>query len=155
MKTWQVLVVDDDTDGREVVGLILRFHHITCVGVPDADEALDKLDGVDGVIIDLNLPGMDGWSLLKRIRPDITIILGELPREQELDAMRAMSDYLEGKTYQITAPYPPGMQHGHAYLADVRALHQTVRHRAEGVRVSIDFRFRTTDRGYQIGRAHV
>ncbi|MFN8372972.1 MAG: response regulator [Anaerolineae bacterium] len=68
MKTWQVLVVDDDTDGREVVGLILRFHHITCVGVPDADEALDKLDGVDGVIIDLNLPGMDGWSLLKRIR---------------------------------------------------------------------------------------
>ena len=41
------------------------------------------------------------------------------------------------------------MQHGHAYLADVRALHQTVRHRAEGVRVSIDFRFRTTDRGYR------
>jgi hypothetical protein len=80
---------------------------------------------------------------------DITIILGELPREQELEAMRAMADYLEGKTYRITAPYPPGMQHGHAYLADVRALHQTVRHRAEGVRVSIDFRFRTTDRGYR------
>lgn len=80
---------------------------------------------------------------------DITIILGELPREQELEAMRAMGDYLEGKHYEITTPYGGALQHGHAYLADVRALHQTVRHRAEGVRVSIDFRFRTSDPAYR------
>jgi hypothetical protein len=80
---------------------------------------------------------------------DITIILGELPREQELEAMRAMDDYLDGKAYKITTPYTGAMQHGHAYLADVRALHQTVRHKAEGVRVSIDFRFRYSDRAYR------
>jgi hypothetical protein len=80
---------------------------------------------------------------------DITIILGELPREQELEAMRAMDDYLDGKQYKITTPYEGALQHGHAYLADVRALHQTVRYKAEGVRVSIDFRFRTSDRVYR------
>ena len=80
---------------------------------------------------------------------DITIILGELPREQELEAMHVMDDYLDGKTYKITTPYAGAMKHGHLYLADVRALHQTVRHKAEGVRVSIDFRFRTSDRGYR------
>lgn len=80
---------------------------------------------------------------------DITIILGELPREQELEAMRAMDDYLDGKRYEITTPYEGALQHGHAYLADVRALHQTVRYKAEGVRVSIDFRFRTRDPVYR------
>ena len=73
----------------------------------------------------------------------------KLPRELELESMRAMDDYLDGKQYRITTPYEGALQHGHVYLADVRALHQTVRHRSEGVRVSIDFRFRTSDRVYR------
>ncbi len=70
MKNWQLLVVEDDPDGREVVGRILRYHRIPFNATANAEDALQMLDSQEctGVIIDLNLPGMDGWSLLGEIK---------------------------------------------------------------------------------------
>jgi DNA-binding NtrC family response regulator len=70
MKNWQLLVVEDDPDGQEVVGRILKYHRIGFHTTGNAEDALKILESekLNGVIIDLNLPGMDGWSLLGEIK---------------------------------------------------------------------------------------
>jgi hypothetical protein len=81
---------------------------------------------------------------------NITIECGEMAAEQELEAMRVLPDYLEGRMYKMIKPYDDvHMQHGSVYLCDARLLHQTVRRKRENVRVSIDFRFRMSDMEYR------
>lgn len=79
----------------------------------------------------------------------IYVECAEMPRELELGAMRAMSDYDEGRDVPAVVPYEGGMKLGHLYVADARLLHWTVRKRASGVRVSVDLRFRFNDRAYR------
>ena len=68
--SWRVLVVEDEPDGREVVSEMLKLFNIAVDAVSSAEDALNYLvtTHYSGVIIDLHLPGMDGWSLLKAIR---------------------------------------------------------------------------------------
>lgn len=74
---------------------------------------------------------------------NITIEAGEMPREMELAAMRVMSDFDEGKDIPMVVSYDNAkLQHGTMYFNDARGLHQTVRRVSDGVRVSVDFRFR-------------
>jgi hypothetical protein len=67
-KNWKLLVVEDDPDGQEVVSRILRYHSIPFEAASNGEEALAQLSDCTGVIIDLNLPGIDGWSLLNEIK---------------------------------------------------------------------------------------
>lgn len=74
---------------------------------------------------------------------NITIEAGEMPRELELPSMRLMSDFNEGADVPKVFAYDDAkMQHGTMYFNDARGLHQTVRRVSEGLRISIDFRFR-------------
>ncbi len=74
---------------------------------------------------------------------NITIEAGEMPREMELPAMRVMSDFNEGKDIPMVVSYKEAqLEHGTMYFNDARGLHQTVRRKSEGVRISVDFRFR-------------
>lgn len=70
MQEWQLLVIEDDADGQEVVHRMLQHHGINSVGVGSGEEALHLLEEhhFTGVIIDLHLPGIDGWRLLQAIR---------------------------------------------------------------------------------------
>ncbi len=70
MTDQRILVVEDDTDGQEVVARMLRFHRLDFDVVGTAEEALDALSQAQysAAIIDLALPGMDGWALLNNIR---------------------------------------------------------------------------------------
>jgi hypothetical protein len=73
----------------------------------------------------------------------ITIEAGEMPKEMELSQMRTMSDFDEGSDVPMVVKYTDAqLQHGTMYFNDARGLHQTVRRKAEGVRISVDFRFR-------------
>jgi hypothetical protein len=74
---------------------------------------------------------------------NITIEAGEMPREMELQAMRVMSDFDEGRDIPMVVSYTEAqLQHGTMYFNDARGLHQTVRRKTEGLRISLDFRFR-------------
>ncbi|OLP16553.1 hypothetical protein BST81_20360 [Leptolyngbya sp. 'hensonii'] len=74
---------------------------------------------------------------------NITIEAGEMPREMELSAMRVMSDFDEGRDIPKVVSYSDAqLQHGTMYFNDARGLHQTVRRTSEGLRISVDFRFR-------------
>lgn len=70
MDSMHFLVVEDDPDGQEVVGRMLRHQRISFDGTYTAEDALERLasSAYDMVIIDLQLPGMDGWTLLSTIR---------------------------------------------------------------------------------------
>jgi CheY-like chemotaxis protein len=74
MNHWYILLVEDDPDGQEVVMRILRHHHIAVDIVHSAEDALAHLSENEytAAIVDLALPAMDGWSLLKTIHQNAT-----------------------------------------------------------------------------------
>ena len=70
MDNWRLLVVEDDVDGQEVVSRILRHHKIPFDVASSGEDALHMLtqNTYTGAILDLSLPGMDGWTLLDTMR---------------------------------------------------------------------------------------
>jgi two-component system NtrC family response regulator len=80
MSVGRILVVEDDDCLRRVTQAQLeKYGHETAVSV-DASEALAVLERqpIDLVLTDLNLPGMSGLELLRRIRaeyPDVSVVI--------------------------------------------------------------------------------
>jgi DNA-binding response OmpR family regulator len=69
----RILLVDDDPAFRRLCGLALEKEGIEIVSVGSSAEALKVLDGVpdalfDLMLIDMELPGMKGWELVKLLR---------------------------------------------------------------------------------------
>lgn len=70
MAEWHVLLVEDTADSAEVVELILTHHNIPHTTARSAEEALELLATLQPtmILVDLALPGMSGWELLKVLR---------------------------------------------------------------------------------------
>ncbi len=70
MTNWHALVIEDEMDSAEVVGRILKFHRISYAVASTAEEALDLIESEQPnlLIVDLALPGMDGWQFLNAVR---------------------------------------------------------------------------------------
>ena len=66
----RVLIVDDSVSMRQMVGFTLRQGGFEVVEAGHGQEALDKLAGasVDLIITDLNMPVMDGITLIRNLR---------------------------------------------------------------------------------------
>lgn len=77
----RVLLVDDHTLVRAGVRRILEAHSNLAVDdVPDGEEALHRLrhGGVDVMVLDLTLPGRDGFQVLreaKAMAPDLKVLV--------------------------------------------------------------------------------
>lgn len=69
---WKVLVVEDTDDDLAMVSKILNFHGIQVYVARNGEQCLDVLPDVDPhlVMLDLSMPGMDGWQTLAAIRSD-------------------------------------------------------------------------------------
>jgi two-component system, cell cycle response regulator DivK len=67
---WKVLVIEDEHDSMELVQGVLSYHGIDSIGVSSAEEALEALKDIKPtlMIIDLQLPKLDGWGFLKQVR---------------------------------------------------------------------------------------
>ncbi|MFS0869251.1 response regulator transcription factor [Paenibacillus xylanilyticus] len=65
-----IMVVDDDPHIRELVGHFLEQEGWHVVEAVDGVDALTKLDEqkVDLVVLDIMMPGMDGWELCLELR---------------------------------------------------------------------------------------
>ena len=70
--TLPILIVEDDPDGQALVSHVVQHLNITSEVVGDGEQASQKLfrsgQSYRAVIIDLALPGKDGWELLEDIR---------------------------------------------------------------------------------------
>ena len=66
----RVVVIDDDTDTLEIVGRMLRDHGAEVVAVDHPGAALATILGVmpDVLLIDIAMPGLDGVSLIRKLR---------------------------------------------------------------------------------------
>jgi two-component system, chemotaxis family, chemotaxis protein CheY len=72
----RVLTVDDSKTMREMVGFTLRGAGYEVVEAEDGVHALSVLSGtkVDLVITDINMPNMDGVTLVKQLRAKPTFM---------------------------------------------------------------------------------
>ena len=66
----KVLVVEDHDDARELVAGVLRAAGAVVTTAASSEESLDRLADMtpDVLLLDLGLPGEDGYMLLRRIR---------------------------------------------------------------------------------------
>jgi two-component system KDP operon response regulator KdpE len=97
----KILVVDDEPQVRRALRAILTGHGCNVIEARDGEEALEELkaDRPDLVLLDVNMPGMDGFEACRRIREssDVPIIMVTV-RGNEKDKVLALDagadDYL-------------------------------------------------------------
>jgi DNA-binding NtrC family response regulator len=73
-----VLLVDDEPGVRFALSEVLHDRGYRVISVASGREALDALEGVDVVVTDLSMPGMDGLELVSQIAaraPTLPVIL--------------------------------------------------------------------------------
>jgi CheY-like chemotaxis protein len=67
-----VLVVDDEPDVLLAVRLMLEAAGYTVIEAAGSEQALELADaekaGVEAIFLDLRMPGLDGWAMLKALR---------------------------------------------------------------------------------------
>ncbi|MCA9793714.1 MAG: response regulator transcription factor [Candidatus Eremiobacteraeota bacterium] len=64
----KVLVVEDDPEVREVICTYLRRHGFDPVTESDGRKALKKLSDIELLVLDLQIPGMDGLEVVRLAR---------------------------------------------------------------------------------------
>lgn len=74
-----ILVVDDDPDLRETIAELLEADGHRAVRATDGEHALDLLGGdpgkLDLVLLDLRMPGVDGWQVASRIGDAVPVVV--------------------------------------------------------------------------------
>ncbi|MCL5981871.1 MAG: response regulator [Firmicutes bacterium] len=84
-----VMVVDDRMGIRRLLQEVLQgagYHVVTAAGGKEALERIVRLS-VDLVLLDMKMPGMNGLdtlTMLKRVRPDVTVLIMTAYEELEV-----------------------------------------------------------------------
>ncbi|GAB3387977.1 hypothetical protein GCM10027568_08480 [Humibacter soli] len=76
----KVLIVEDDEDQRALLRTLVSRAGCTVSSAESAEAAIELLEGdaPDLVFVDLLLPGIDGWELVRRARliaPDCAVVV--------------------------------------------------------------------------------
>ena len=93
MKSATILVVDDEPQIRRVMRATLTAHGYAIVEARDGQEALEKFrsERPDLVILDMNMPGIDGLEACREIRAGSSVpIIMLTVRSAEKDKVRAL-----------------------------------------------------------------
>ena len=101
MSELRLLVVDDDDDIRALVATLLERTGATVRQAPSGREALREFHAwrPDLIVLDVNMPELDGWAVLDRIRDmsDVPVLM-LTARGEELERVRGLQagadDYL-------------------------------------------------------------
>ena len=144
-----ILVVDDELDVRLLVRKILELRGYEVREAPAGRDALKALfeQRPDAVILDVSMPGLDGWGTLDRIREltDVPVLMLTAQAE-EVDKVRGLDAGADG---YMTKPF--GRQE---LLARVEALLRRAPRAVDGVaaayvdsELTVDFAQRSVQSG--------
>lgn len=77
----RILVADDDATSRKLLSRILTSAGFACTEAPDGIEALKSLhdDPPSLLLLDFDMPGMDGAEVLKQLRRDSNALIAQIP----------------------------------------------------------------------------
>jgi two-component system response regulator MtrA len=88
-----VLLVEDDEALRETLALVLRASGMKVTEVGDGRAALEQFsaDGADVVVLDVMLPGMDGFEVCREVRQSSSVpIVMVTARDAATDVIRGL-----------------------------------------------------------------
>lgn len=99
---FQILVVEDDKNTRKLMETILKDHGFNPVPACNGLEALELLDTchIDLALLDIMMPGMDGYELTKQLRstdyslPILMVSAKQLPEDKRKGFMVGTDDYM-------------------------------------------------------------
>ncbi len=96
----RILLVEDDADIREGIGVIMKAEGYLVTEAASGEQAIALFDGqTDLVILDIMLPGISGFDVLKKLREKSNVpVLFLTARSEEYDKMMGLNigadDYL-------------------------------------------------------------
>ena len=68
MKVYNILIVEDDLIIGDLLQKILQRESIMCIGRKEGRKVLDIIHEIDLVVMDVMLPGEDGYQITKKIK---------------------------------------------------------------------------------------
>ena len=91
----RILIVDDDAALRDGIAETLSDSGHTAEHAPDSESALARVarGGIEAVLLDLRMPGMDGLEVLRRLRarpdaPPVAVLTAVPTAANTIEAMR-------------------------------------------------------------------
>ncbi len=106
----RIMIVEDEAAIREFEAINLKRAGYTVIEAGTGEEALDLYDsdaqGIDIALLDISMPGMDGFTLCKELRKrsEALGIIMLTARTQEMDKI---SGLMIGADDYITKPFSP------------------------------------------------
>jgi len=106
----KLLIVDDNEEIRKVLGLTLGYGKFRILMAEDGEHALNiaKQERPEVIVLDLMLPGIDGFEVLRRIKSDpvtrsgYVIVLTGRSHEADLERAREL-----GADFYMAKPFVP------------------------------------------------
>ena len=120
----KALTIDDDTSMTELLGLLLRSHGMEVIPCNSGMEGIElaRTENPDIIILDLMMPGIDGWEVCRTLRTFTKIPIAIL---SALDDPAVISTALDaGADDYMVKPIPSSV-----LIAHINTL--TRRHKAE------------------------
>ena len=105
----KILVIEDEKDIADLVKLVLETDCFEVESVLDPETAYEKARSYrpDAILLDLLMPKVDGWTIFKKIRQDVTF--NEVPiailtaKSQQVDQMVGL--HIMNADAYITKPF--------------------------------------------------
>ena len=104
-----ILISEDDFKIRQMVTLYLKGNNFEVIQAADGEEALDLFyehnKDIDLILLDVMMPRMDGFSVLKTIRKEyVTPIIMLTAMDQEYDQIKGFEN---GADDYVSKPFSP------------------------------------------------
>ncbi|MEA4914410.1 MAG: response regulator transcription factor [Christensenella sp.] len=99
---FHILVVEDDTNARKLMKAVLERAEYSVLTATNGEEALSLLDcnHVDLILLDIMMPGMDGYTLASELRaagstiPVLMVTAKQLPADKRKGFLAGTDDYM-------------------------------------------------------------